>query len=365
MTNINNLKKFSMSLLAISLLLPLAINSVHAQQKITINGAGATFPFPLIDTWRVQYQKVNPDVNINYASIGSGGGIKQFLEKTVDFGATDAPLSTEEFNKAVNPVHIPETIGSVVVSYNLPGITTPLKLSGPVIADIYLGKITKWDDSKIKQLNPNVSLPSNSITVVHRSDGSGTTFVFTNYLSKVSPEWTSKIGSSKSVQWPTGIGAPGNEGVSASISGSPYSIGYVELAYALTAKMTYATLQNKDGNFVVPSIDSAMAAVSASSSALPKGTDPWTKVSLTNAPGKNSYPIASFTYIILYKDLSKNPSINVEKAKAISKFLSWAITDGQKFSKPLGYVPLPPSVVKIDQQSLDSLTFNGKPIPLK
>ncbi len=224
MTNVNNLKKFGMSLLALSLLLPLAINSVHAQQKITINGAGATFPFPLIDTWRVQYQKVNPDVNINYASIGSGGGIKQFLEKTVDFGATDAPLSMDDFNKAVNPVHIPETIGSVVLSYNLPGITTPLKLSGPVVADIYLGKITKWDDSKIKQLNPNVSLPSNPITVVHRSDGSGTTFVFTNYLSKISTEWASKVGSSKSVQWPTGIGAPGNEGVSASISG--FSIFY-------------------------------------------------------------------------------------------------------------------------------------------
>jgi phosphate transport system substrate-binding protein len=368
MTNISNLKKIGVSLLVLSILIPLVINSVnsvYAQQKVTINGAGATFPFPLIDTWRVQYQKVNPSVNINYASIGSGGGIKQFLEKTVDFGATDAPLSKTDFAKAKNPVHIPETIGSVVLSYNLPGITAPLKLSGPVIADIFLGKITKWDDPKIKQLNSNVNLPSNPITVVHRSDGSGTTFVFTDYLSKVSPEWSSKVGSSTSVQWPTGIGAPGNEGVSASISGSPYSIGYVELAYALTAKMNYATLQNKAGNFVIPSIDSTMAAVSASSATLPKGTDPWTSVSLTNAPGKNSYPIASFTYIILYKELSTNPSIDSQKAKSIVSFLSWAITDGQKFSKPLGYVPLPASVVKIDQQTLSALTFKGSPISTK
>jgi phosphate transport system substrate-binding protein len=365
MTNITNLKKIGVSLLVLSILIPLAINSVYAQQKVTINGAGATFPFPLIDTWRVEYQKVNPDVNINYASIGSGGGIKQFLEKTVDFGATDAPLSKTDFAKAVNPVHIPETIGSVVLSYNLPGISSPLKLSGSVIADIFLGKITNWDDSKIKQLNPNVALPSNTITVVHRSDGSGTTFVFTNYLSKVSPDWASKVGSSTSVQWPTGIGAPGNEGVSASINGSPYSIGYVELAYALTAKMNYATLQNKAGNFVLPSINSTMAAVAESASALPKGTESWTNVSLTNAPGKNSYPIASFSYIILYKDLSVNPSIDSQKAKSITKFLSWAITDGQKFSKPLGYVPLPSPVVKIDQQTLSSLTFHGNPVPLK
>ncbi len=254
---------------------------------------------------------------------------------------------------------------SVVISYNLPGITTPLKLSGPVIADIFLGKITKWDDPKIKQLNPNVNLPSNPITVVHRSDGSGTTFVFTDYLSKVSPEWSSKVGSSKSVQWPTGIGAPGNEGVSASISGSPYSIGYVELAYALTAKMNYATLQNKAGNFVI-TLDKLYNGCSiASSATLPKGTDPWTNVSLTNAPGKNSYPIASFTYIILYKELSTNPSIDSQKAKSIVSFLSWAITDGQKFSKPLGYVPLPASVVKIDQQTLSALTFKGNPISTK
>jgi len=356
------------SLLVLSIILSLgisSINTVHAQQ-VAINGAGATFPFPLIDTWRVEYKKVNPDVNINYASIGSGGGIKQFLEKTVDFGATDAPLSKSEFAKAVNPVHIPETIGSVVISYNLPEVSgNSLKLSGSVLADIYLGKITKWDDPKIKQLNPGINLPSNPITVVHRSDGSGTTFVFTDYLSKVSPEWKSKVGTSKSVQWPTGIGAPGNEGVSSSISGSKYSIGYIELAYALTTKMNYASLQNKEGNFVLPSINSTMAAVSASATALPKGSQSWTNVSLTDAPGKGSYPVSSFTYIILYKDLSANPNLDNQKAKAIVDFLSWAITTGQKFSQPLGYVPLPNPVVKVNQETLSSLTFKGTPILTK
>ena len=365
MTNKISLKIVSMSLLTLSIIISLgiiSINTAHAQQ-VTINGAGATFPFPLIDNWRVEYKKVNPNVNINYASIGSGGGIKQFLEKTVDFGATDAPLSKSEFAKAVNPVHIPETIGSVVISYNLPEVSgNSLKLSGPILADIYLGKITKWDDPKIKQLNPGVNLPSNPITVVHRSDGSGTTFVFTDYLSKVSPEWKSKVGSSKSVQWPKGIGAPGNEGVSASISGSKYSIGYIELAYALTTKMNYASLQNKEGNFVLPSINSTMAAVDASATTLPKGSQPWTNVSLTDSPGKGSYPISSFTYIILYKDLSANPSIDNQKAKAIVDFLSWAITTGQKFSQPLGYVPLPDPVVKINQETLGSLTFKGTPI---
>jgi len=357
-----------MSLLTLSIIISLgisSINTVHAQQ-VTINGAGATFPFPLIDTWRVEYKKVNPNVNINYASIGSGGGIKQFLEKTVDFGATDAPLSKSEFAKAVNPVHIPETIGSVVISYNLPEVSgNSLKLSGPVLADIYLGKITKWDDPKIKQLNPGINLPSNPITVIHRSDGSGTTFVFTDYLSKLSPEWKSKVGTSKSVQWPTGIGAPGNEGVSASISGSKYSIGYIELAYALTTKMNYASLQNKEGNFVLPSINSTIAAFDAPATTLPKGSQPWTNVSLTNAPGKGSYPISSFTYIILYKDLSANPNLDNQKAKAIVDFLSWAITTGQKFSQPLGYVPLPDPVVKINQETLSSLTFKGTPILTK
>ena len=361
MVNLRNYRILGVSLLALSLLVPVYVNSVNAQQ-VTINGAGATFPFPLIDTWRVEYQKVNPDVSLNYASIGSGGGIKQFTEKTVDFGATDAPLSSTEFQKAGNAVHIPETIGSVVISYNLPEVTTPLKLTGPVIADIFLGKITKWDDPKIKELNPDVTLPAEDIISAHRSDGSGTTFVFTDYLSKVSPEWNSTIGVGKSVQWPSGLGAPGNQGVAASIQGSPYSIGYVELAYALTTGMKFASIQNQEGNFIAPSINSTMAAVNAAAPTLPEGSQPWNTVSITNAPGADSYPLSSFSYLLLYKELSTNPSINEQKANALVEFVEWAITDGQQFAEPLGYVPLPQSVIDINEQTLKSLTFNGNPV---
>ena len=361
MVNLRNYRILGVSLLALSLLVPVYVNSVNAQQ-VTINGVGATFPFPLIDTWRVEYQKVNPDMSLNYASIGSGGGIKQFTEKTVDFGATDAPLSSTEFQKAGNAVHIPETIGSVVISYNLPEVTTPLKLTGPVIADIFLGKITKWDDPKIKELNPDVTLPAEDIISAHRSDGSGTTFVFTDYLSKVSPEWNSTIGVGKSVQWPSGLGAPGNEGVAASIQGSPYSIGYVELAYALTTGMKFASIQNQEGNFIAPSINSTMAAVNAAAPTLPEGSQPWNTVSITNAPGADSYPLSSFSYLLLYKELSTNPSINEQKANALVEFVEWAITDGQQFAEPLGYVPLPQSVIDINEQTLKSLTFNGNPV---
>ncbi|MDQ3084011.1 MAG: phosphate ABC transporter substrate-binding protein PstS, partial [Thermoproteota archaeon] len=220
---LTNYRLLGISILAISLLVTLQINSANAQQ-VVINGAGASFPFPLIDNWRVEYQKVDPETSINYASIGSGGGIQQFTEKTVDFGATDAPLSASEIQQAGNVVHIPETIGSVVLAYNIPEVVdTPLNLTGPVIADIFLGNITTWNDQRIQDLNPGVTLPSENINTVHRADGSGTTFVFTDYLSKVSPEWNQTIGNGKSVQWPVGIGAPGNEGVAASIQGSPYS----------------------------------------------------------------------------------------------------------------------------------------------
>ncbi|MDQ3083483.1 MAG: phosphate ABC transporter substrate-binding protein PstS [Thermoproteota archaeon] len=361
MTNLTNYRILGISLLAVSLLVPVYVNSVNAQQ-VTINGAGATFPFPLIDTWRVEYQNVNPDVSLNYASIGSGGGIKQFIEKTVDFGATDAPLTATEFQQAGNPVHIPETIGSVVLAYNLPEVTTPLNLTGPVISDIFLGKIAKWDDPKIKELNPAVALPSEDIISVHRSDGSGTTFVFTDYLSKVSSEWFDSIGVGKSVQWPSGIGAPGNEGVAASIQGSPYSIGYIELAYALTTQMNFASIQNKEGNFITPSFNSTMDAVSAAAATLPQGSESWTNVTLTDPSGPNSYPISSFSYLLLYKELSTNPSIDEVKAKAIVDFIDWAVTDGQQFAEPLGYVPLPQSVVDINEATLKSLTFNGNPI---
>jgi phosphate transport system substrate-binding protein len=334
-----------------------------AQGPVTLNGAGATFPFPLIDTWRVEYQTVEPGLNINYQSIGSGGGVKQFTEKTVDFGATDAPLTPEEETNAPGAVHIPETIGSVVAAYNIPGVPDKgLKLTGPVLADIFLGKITKWNDPQIVELNPELSLPDADIVTVHRSDGSGTTFVWTDYLSAVSPEWSDQIGNGKSVQWPTGLGAPGNEGVANGIRGSENSIGYVELAYALTTGMPFAFIQNQAGNFVEPTLASTEAAVAASAATLPAGDASWNNVTVVNAPGGDSYPIASFSYLLLYKELADNPTMTDAKARALLGFIQWAITDGQQFAPELEYVPLPDEVVKLNQETLSQITFSGNPI---
>jgi phosphate transport system substrate-binding protein len=367
--------------------------SQQQQGQIAINGAGATFPFPLIDTWRVEYQNVNPNVNLNYQSIGSGGGIRQFTERTVDFGATDAPLSENNTQALPAPaVHIPETIGSVVAAYNINGVPEKgLKLTGPVLADIFLGTITTWNDPGIQELNPDLTLPSENILVAHRSDGSGTTFVWTSYLSAVSPEWSDTVGAGTAVEWPVGLGAPGNEGVANTIISTPNSIGYVELAYALTTDTDYAYIQNMEGNFVEPSLNSTQAAVetavlsgggtstnattpnnstgttnatdtqNTTSINLPAGGESWTDVSLLNAPGANSYPIASFSYLLLYQDLSTNID-SMERAKALVDFIQWAITDGQQFADDLSYVPLPDSVVQHNMQTLESLTFQGQPV---
>src|ERR687894_2276116 len=363
------------------------------QGQVVLNGAGATFPFPLIDTWRVEYQNVNPSVSINYQSIGSGGGIRQFTERTVDFGASDAPLSGNDTQNLPGPaVHIPETIGSVVAAYNINGVPEKgLKLTGPVLADIFLGGITTWNDPRIQELNPELTLPSENIIVAHRSDGSGTTFVWTSYLSAVSPEWSDTVGAGTAVEWPIGLGAPGNEGVGNTIASTPNSIGYVELAYALTTDTDYAYIQNMEGNFVEPSLNSTQAAVetavlsgcSTNTSAtttnnstgptnatdtqnmtsinLPAGGESWADVSLLNAPGTNSYPIASFSYLLLYQDLSTNID-NMERARALIDFVEWAITDGQQFADELSYVPLPDSVVQRNMQTLQSLTFQGQPV---
>jgi phosphate transport system substrate-binding protein len=356
---------------------PSQIQQQQGGQGTIINGAGATFPFPLIDTWRVEYQKVNPAININYQSIGSGGGVRQFTEKTVDFGASDAPLTGEEVQAlSSTPVHIPETIGSVVAAYNIAGIDKGLKLTGQILSDIFSGKVTKWDDPKIKEINPDLPLPANDIVVVHRSDGSGTTFVWTSYLSEVSPEWNQTIGAGKSIEWPVGLGAPGNEGVASTIKSTANSLGYVELTYALTTDMDYASLRNRAGNFVEPSLNSTQAAAqaaimnssssvngtdSAATMILPSGDQSWANVSLLDAPSSNSYPIASFSYLLLYKELSTNVD-SIEKAKAMAEFVRWAITDGQQFASPLHYVPLPDSVVQHNQETLRSLTFNGQPV---
>src|SRR5262249_8243994 len=336
-----------------------------ALSQLTINGAGSTFVFPLMHTWRIAYQKVQPNVNINYQSIGSGGGVKQFTAKTVDFGASDAPLNAEERQAALGAVQIPETIGSVAVGYNIPGIPTKtLKFTGPVLADIFQGKITKWNDPQIKALNPGVNLPNANIVVVHRSDGSGTNYVWTSYLSSQSPSWNQTVGASKSVTWPTGIGVPDNEGVANAIKGSPNTLGYVDLNYALTTGMPVALIKNTAGNYIAPSLDSTQQAVSNApvAKSLPGGDQPWTKVSLLNSPGPTTYPIATFTYLLLPKDLNTNPRLDETKAKALVDFISWAITDGQKLAANLHYVPLPAVVVKHNQDTLKSLTFKGTPL---
>lgn len=351
------------SLLGVGLISSTTIHSTNAQGGIVINGAGATFPFPLIDTWRVDYKTIKPDVNINYQSIGSGGGVKQFTSKTVDFGASDAPLTAQEQAAAPGTVHIPETIGSVVAAYNIPSIPDKgLKLTGEVLADIFLGKITKWNDPKIQSLNPDKTLPGDDIITVHRSDGSGTTFVWTDYLSNVSTAWHDQIGKGKSVQWPGGIGAPGNEGVANAIKGTPNTIGYIELTYALTTNTPFAFIENKEGTFIEPSLESTKAAVSQVTGSLPKGDGDWANVTMVNAPGNSSYPIASFSYLLLYKDLSTDPNMDEAKAKALVDFISWAVTDGQKTAEKLNYVPLPDEVVKLDQDTIKTLTFKGNPV---
>ncbi len=362
----NSLQTLLIAGIILASIVPVIMSAkAFAQTNITINGAGATFPFPLIDTWRVEYQKVNPNVNLNYQSIGSGGGIRQFTEKTVDFGATDAPLTSSQRSALPGPaVHIPETIGSVVAAYNVIGVPDKgLKLTGPILADIFLGKITKWDDPQIKELNPSLPLPSKDIVVVHRSDGSGTTFVWTDYLSKVSPEWDEKVGKGTAVAWPTGIAGPGNEGVANAIRGTAYTIGYVELAYALTTNMQYAYIQNQAGNFIEPSLESTQAAVSASAATLPRGEESWETVSMTNAPGADSYPIASFSYLLLYNELSTSPQISsMEKAREVVNFVKWAVTDGQEFADDLHYVPLPDEVRQLNLDTLSILTYQGEKV---
>ncbi|MDG7050526.1 MAG: phosphate ABC transporter substrate-binding protein PstS [Nitrososphaerota archaeon] len=348
-------------------LAPMAVHAAeppvapNAKKTFTITGAGATFPFPLIDTWRVEYNKVYPNVQLNYQSIGSGGGVKQHTEKTVSFGATDAPLTKKEAAKAAGTLTIPEAIGSITVSYNIPEIPqSGLKLTGEVIANIYLGTIKKWNDPRITELNPDLELPNKSILVARRSDGSGTTYAFTDYLSKVSGDWQRRVGVGKSVPWPVGVGAAGNEGVAFAVKNSPYAIGYVELAYAFQNGMTYAYVQNADKTaFIEPTLETIAAAAAGAAPKLPKAEGNWEPVSISNAPGANSYPIASFTYLLVYEDLSKVAK-DKDQAQAIVHLIHWMITEGQKFSSDLLYVPLSEPVKEIGKQGLARVNYNGE-----
>jgi len=352
--------------LAFLLLLILPATSLHASaqtQSYTITGAGSTFVFPLMDNWRVQYNQLNSNIQINYQSIGSGAGIKLLEQKTIDFAASDAPLQTADQAKAPGVLTLPESIGGITITYNLPGIDKGLKLTGPVIAQIFMGNITSWNDPAIANLNPGVNLPSQNIVIAHRADGSGTTYAFTDYLSKVSPDWMSKVGQGKSVPWPVGTGAQGNAGVANIVKTTPYAVGYVELAYVYQNNMTYAFVQNADGNaFVEPTIDSIAADAAAASSNLPTSDGDWSKVSIVNQPGSNSYPISTLTYIFVYKDLSQVNGETQDKAQQVVNFLNWIMHDGQKFASPLLYVPLPDSITKLDEQGLAEIQFNGSSI---
>jgi phosphate transport system substrate-binding protein len=315
----------------------LALVSVSAPAATLINGAGASFPYPIYAKWFSEYQKSHPDVQINYQSIGSGAGIQQFVGKTVDFGASDAPMTDEQLAQAGAPVyHIPTVLGAVVVTYNLPGVDKDLKLTGPVVADLFSGKITKWNDPELTRLNPGVKLPSLSVLVAHRSDGSGTTNIFSDYLSKVSADWKTKVGSGTSLKWPVGLGGKGNEGVSGLIKQTPGSVGYVELIYAENNKLPYAQIQTKAGQFTHPSLASVTAAADGALKTMPEDF----RVSLTDASGKNSYPISGFTYLLVWKTMP-----DADKAAKLVGFLRWAETEGQKFAQPLYYAPLPKSLV--------------------
>jgi len=328
--------------------------AVAAGGNIDLNGAGATFPYPLYSKWVSEFGKADPLVRINYQSIGSGGGIRQITERTVDFGASDAPMSDEELAKAPGKlVHVPTTLGAVVLVYNVPGLPTGLVLDSDAIAGIFLGDIKTWNDKKLVALNPGMKLPGDAITVAYRSDGSGTTAVFTDYLAKVSPAWKDKVGAGKSVKFPVGLGAKGNEGVAGQVKTSPGSIGYVELAYAKTTSITYASVKNAAGKVVEPTVAGITAAAAGALATIPDDF----RVSITNAGGDATYPISSFTYILVYEDAA-----DAVKGKALARFLWWALHEGQAFCAPLNYAPLPAELVARVEPVLKSLKAGGAPL---
>jgi len=314
-------------------------------QNVQINGAGATFPAPIYSKWFSEYQKVKSNVQINYQPIGSGGGIRQIQAQTVFFGATDGPMNDQQLLEAQGGkiLHFPTVIGADVPIYNLGASKADLKFTGTLLADIFLGKITKWNDAAIAKLNPGTTLPGTDITVVHRSDGSGTTYIWVDYLSKVSPEWKKKVGVNNSVNWPTGVGGKGNDGVAGLVSQTPGAIGYVELTYALQNKISFGSIQNMAGEFVKASVESVTAAAAEAAAKMP----PDFRVSITNPPGKTAYPVASFTWLLLYENAKDK-----NQAKLMVDFVKWALTDGQKLAAPLDYAPLPDAVIKMEMAAL-------------
>ena len=322
--------------------------------EIRLNGAGATFPYPLYSKWVAEYRRVEPAVMINYQSIGSGGGIRQVTERTVDFGASDSPMSDVELAKAPGKLlHLPVTLGAVVIGYHLPGVASGMRLGPEVLADIFLGKVTRWNDPLLVALNPQLALPEQAIVVVHRTDGSGTTGVFTEYLAKVSPVWQKQVGTGTSVRWPTGLGAKGNEGVAGLLKTTPGAIGYVELAYAKQAKQPHAVLRNRAGNFVEAGLANITAAAADSAGSVPADL----RMSIVDAPGATSYPIAAFSFLLVY-EAAQHPA----RGAALARFLRWAVSGGQAHAAALHYAPLPAALAAKVEEKLRSLTVAGKPI---
>jgi len=324
----------------------IATATLGAQQTVQINGAGATFPAPIYTKWFSEYNKLHPNVQINYQPVGSGAGIKQLMSKTVFFGASDGPMTNEQMLAAPGVMHVPTVLGAVVPIYHVAGLAQPLTFSGPVLADIFLGKITKWNDPAIAKLNAGVNLPATDIAVAHRSDGSGTTYIWCDYLAKVSPEWKKTVGVATSVKWPTGIAAARNDGVAAIVSQTQGAIGYVELIYALQTKTAYGNVINMNGKVVKASVDAVTAAANAAASKMPADF----RVSITNAPGDDVYPISSFTWLLLEKDPKDKA-----QSKLMVDFVKWALTDGQKFASDLGYAPLPKNVVDMELKALTQI----------
>lgn len=324
------MKRFSVALLG------LAVSaSVATAQQIT--AAGATFPAPVYQKWFGDYHNAHPDVQVNYQSIGSGAGIQQLISGTVDFGASDMPMTDEQISKLkVHPLHFPTVMGAVVPTYNVPGVAQDLKFSGEVLAGIFMGTIKKWNDPALAKDNPGVKLPKDDIVVVHRSDGSGTSFIWTDFLSKVSPEWKSKVGANTSVSWPVGLGGKGNEGVSGTVKQTPDSIGYVELIYAVQNKMNYGSVKNSSGEFVKADLESVTEAAAGAAKNMP----PDFRVSITNAPGKKAYPISSFTWMLIPSAIP-----DAKKSASIKAFLQWMLADGQKMAPMLDYASLPKQVI--------------------
>ena len=331
-------------------------------QTITLNGAGSTFALPVISAWSTQYDTLT-GVQINYQGTGSGAGISAIIAKSLDFGATDAPLNSTQHAQNPSLLTIPESLGAVTMAYNVPGVPAHINMTGTIIADIYLRLITNWNDANISAVNPGVTFPNLAILPVHRSDASGTTYCFTNYLSVVNSQWASQIGTAKSVSWPSGeIGAQGNQGVAAVVQGQHGAIGYVELAYSLQNNLAYAKVKNAAGSYILPTLNSTAAAATNAAGTLPAGNADWSHVSIVNATGADSYPIATFTYLLVFQELNVYPGgvMTPARAQALVSFLSWAVHDGQSAAATLQYVPLPSAVVTGDVASIQSITFNGQ-----